>query len=175
MAEITKETWQRTGLRLLDKEGLKALKISRLSEQLGVTKGSFYHWFSSKSEFDMSVLEYWQQVFTEEFIKNADQGASSKEKLKRLIINCIESLKVESRLEIEINIWAHQDPKMAKFIKKVYASRFDYLIKLLEDIYPDSMEAKRHGLILYSLIIGVELFYQKLSRKELEMVFRDYL
>jgi AcrR family transcriptional regulator len=175
VSEITKETWQKIGLKLLDQEGLGALKISRISAELDVTKGSFYHWFTSKAHFEKSILEYWKQVFTDEFIENADQGTSSKEKLKRLIENCIESLKVESRLEMEINIWAHQAPKMGAFIKEVYATRFDYLIKLLEDIYSDKTEAKRHGLILYSLIIGVELFYQKLDRQELEMVFKDYL
>ena len=89
MAEITKETWQKIGLNLLDQEGLKALKISRISAELDVTKGSFYHWFSSKAHFEKSVLEYWKQVFTDDFIENADQGEDSKEKLKRLIQNAI--------------------------------------------------------------------------------------
>jgi AcrR family transcriptional regulator len=175
MAEITKEIWLKLGLKLLDQEGLGALKIARLCQELAVTKGSFYHWFGSKLDFDMAVLHLWREIFTEEFIQNAEIGVSSQEKLKRLIINCIDSLKVESRLEIEINIWAHQEPLIGSFVKEVYTKRFTYLIELLEDIYFNKIEAKRHALILYSLIIGVELFYQKLTRKELEAVFLDYL
>lgn len=175
VTEVTKETWLKTGLKLLDKEGLNSVKIGRLCQELAVTKGSFYHWFNSKPDFDMAILHFWRDIFTDEFIQNAEVGTSSQEKLTRLINNCIEGLKVESRLEIEINIWAHQEAKVGNFVKEVYAKRFAYLIQLLEDIYPTKAQAKRHGQILYSLIIGVELFYQKLTKEELENIFHDYL
>lgn len=175
MSDITKERWLSLSLKVLDREGRNGLKISRLCEELGVTKGSFYHWFTSKADLDQAVLHYWQDIFTKELIRSAEVGSTAKEKLSRLVSRCIECSDAESRLEIEINIWAHQDATVGAFVKEVYVQRFSYLILLLEDIYPTKPEAKRHALILYSLIIGVELFYQKLTRDELEAVFSDYL
>ncbi|PCJ15652.1 MAG: hypothetical protein COB02_17855 [Candidatus Cloacimonadota bacterium] len=175
MPEIKKEQWLHTGLKLLDKQGRNSLKIITLCEELNLTKGSFYYWFQSKKEFNLDLLKYWRERFTSQFIKQANQGESSKEKLSLLILNCIKTMKDEGRLELEINIWAHQDLEVNKFVKNVYEERFHYLIKLLEDIYPLTNDSKKHGMILYSLMIGVDLFYRKLSRDELYLIFEDYL
>jgi len=175
VTENTEEQWLNKGLRLLDRSGRSSLKISRLCAELNLTKGSFYHWFKSKQEFDQRLLSYWRELFTSEFIKDANHGGTSKEKLARLIEKCIEGMKDESRLEIEINMWGHQERSIGEFVEKVYKERFQYLIDLLEDIYKNKDEAKRHGHILYSLMIGVELFHENLSRKELKSIFREYL
>lgn len=146
-----------------------------MCQELNVSKGSFYYWFNSKADFDIALLQFWRERFTENFIQDAEAGKTSKEKLKRLILNCIENLNNESRLEIELNIWAHQDAKIGSFVNAVYEKRFGYLTKLLKDIYSSETQARRHALILYSLIIGVELFYQKLTQEELKSIFSDYI
>jgi len=64
---------------------------------------------------------------------------------------------------------------VGEFVKSVYKERFHYLLNLLEDIYQSKEQAKRHALILYSLISGVDLFYKKLSKNELELIFSEYL
>ena len=175
VAEITKELWLKEGLKILDSTGRGSLKISTLCTNLDLTKGAFYHWFKSKADFDLSLLGYWRELFTNQFIENANIGQNSQEKLVRLVEMCIVNLKNGSRLEIELNMWAHQDKEIGKFVKEVSKERFQYLIILLEDIYENKDEAKRHGLILYSLIIGVDLFYKKLTKSEMELVFKDYL
>ncbi|MFT6633788.1 MAG: AcrR family transcriptional regulator [Bacteriovoracaceae bacterium] len=175
MAEIKKEVWLKMGLKVLDKGGLNELKVSNLCNELSVTKGSFYHWFKSKSDFDMALLAYWRELFTENFIQSAEVGTNSNDKLSRLVNNCIEGLQSGSRLELEINIWAHKDLLVKNFVNEVYINRFNYLVKLLEDIHSNKNEAKRHALTLYSLTIGADLFYKKLTRKELEMIFQNYL
>jgi len=175
MTEITKEHLLTTGLRILDTKGRSSLKISQVCSELNLTKGSFYHWFKSKQEYDISLLTFWREVFTIQFIEDANIGESSQDKLNRLIQNCINSMRDESRLELEINIWATQDSEINDFVKDVYDQRFKYLVTLLEDIYNNKDEAKRHSLILYSLIIGSDLFYKKLSKKELRSIFQDYI
>jgi AcrR family transcriptional regulator len=175
MLENTEDLWLQKGLQLLDKSGKNSLKISILCEELNLTKGSFYHWFKSKQYFDQSLLKYWRQLFTRQFIEDANLGGSSQEKLSRLIEKCINGMGNESRLELEINIWGHQDKDIGVFVETVYKERFQYLITLLEDIYKCKEEANRHGQILYCLMIGVELFYQKLSRNDLRSIFKEYL
>ncbi|NQZ23852.1 MAG: TetR/AcrR family transcriptional regulator [Colwellia sp.] len=175
MTEVTKEQLLKAGLKILDTTGRSSLKISNLCSSLKLTKGSFYHWFKSKKEFDLNLLTYWRELFTRQFIKDANFGQNSKEKLVRLIKICIESIKVNSRLEIEINMWARQDTVIGEFIEEVYKERFNYLLNLFEDIYQNKKEAKRHALILSSLVIGVDLFYQKLTKQEMELIFKEYL
>jgi AcrR family transcriptional regulator len=175
MTQIQKQKWLSTGLMTLDKNGADHLKISDLCQQLNVTKGAFYHWFKSKKDFDFALLEYWRDTFTEQFILLSDSGSNSEEKLTLLIRQCIEGLNKDSRLEIEINMWSKQNVEVGEFVLEVYQQRFDYVMKLLLDIYPCAMEAKRHALLLYCLLIGCDLFFRKISKEEAELMFREYL
>ncbi|GAC17968.1 TetR/AcrR family transcriptional regulator [Paraglaciecola arctica] len=175
MIQIQKQRWLKTGLMTLDRKGADHLKIVDLCQQLGVTKGAFYHWFRSKKDFDFALLEYWENAFTEQFILLSESGSSSKEKLALLVQRCIEGLNKESRLEIEINMWSKQNVEVEEFVLRVYQQRFDYVMKLLSDIYPCAIEAKRHSLLLYCLLIGCDLFFRKIKPEEAELMFRDYI
>lgn len=175
MIQIQKEKWLKTGLMTLDKNGADQIKISTLCAQLQVTKGAFYHWFNSKKDFDLAMLEYWRNTFTEQFILLSESGSSSKEKLTLLVRQCIDGLSKGSRLEIEINMWSKQNPEIGEFVLSVYQQRFDYLMSLLNDIYHSKNEAKRHGLILYCLLIGCDLFFRSISKEEAELIFQEYV
>jgi AcrR family transcriptional regulator len=167
--------WLKIGIKTLDTRGWRALKISDLCQQLGVTKGSFYHWFSSKRDFDFQVLAYWKLRFTQGFIEQAEKGKNSREKLSLLGRQCINGAIEGNRLEFEINAWGFQDDEVKAYVTSVYKQRHLYLEKLLTDIYKDPTQVKKHALILYSLVVGVDLFYRQLSKQELELIFSDYL
>jgi len=170
-----KLSWLKIGIKTIGQKGWKELKINELCKQLNVTKGSFYHWFKSKNDYEWQVLEFWKQLFTNSFIELAEAGKDSKQKLSLLGKQCIDAAINGNRLEFEINAWSFQDEKVKKFVTSVYEQRYNYLIKLLSDIYPDPIKVKKHALILYSLVIGVDLFYRQLSLVELELIFSDYL
>lgn len=167
--------WLKIGIKTLDRQGWRALKISDLCHQLGVTKGSFYHWFESKRDYDFRVLAYWKQRYTQGFIEQAESGKHSREKLSLLGRQCINGAIKGNRLEFEINAWSFQDGEVKDFVTSVYEQRHQYLLKLLSDIYDTPEEAQKHGLILYSLVVGVDFFYRQLTLSELELIFSDYL
>ncbi len=167
--------WLKLGIQTLDTIGWRGLKIKELCQQLKVTKGSFYHWFKSKRDFEMQVLNYWKQRFTQGFIEQAEHGTNSREKLSLLGRQCIDGAINGNRLEFEINAWSFQDDEVKAFVFSVYEQRYRYLEKLLTDIYSNPTDVKKHSLILYSLVIGVDLFYRQLSQQELELIFSDYL
>jgi AcrR family transcriptional regulator len=170
-----KLAWLRVGIKTIDTEGLSELKISKLCHKLNVTKGSFYHWFKSKEFYKNQLLEYWKHLFTQEFIKQAEQGQNSKQKLSLLCRQCIDGAVNGNRLEFEINAWSQVDETVKKFVYSVYKKRYQYLIGLLSNIYTDEKEVKKQALTLYSLVVGIDFFYRKLTIKELELIFSEYL
>lgn len=171
----SKLAWLKLGIRTIDQYGLNQLKISELCQKLKVTKGSFYHWFKSKNDYEMQILVFWRESFTNAFIENAEVGETDKHKLSLLGRQCIDGAINGNRLEFEINAWSFKDKKVKEFVYLVYKKRFEYLEKLLSGIYKDKTLVKKHALILYSLVIGVDLFYKELSLEELELIFSDYL
>ena len=174
-ANNSKIVWLKLGIQIIDELGLNELKINVLCEKLNVTKGSFYHWFKSKSDYEMQILDFWKQRFTSAFIENAEAGETDKQKLSLLGRQCIDGALNGNRLEFEINAWSFKDPKVKDFVYSVYQTRYEYLEKLLSGIYQDNLLVKKHALVLYSLVIGVDLFYRKLSLEELELIFSEYL
>ncbi|MFK8010424.1 MAG: TetR/AcrR family transcriptional regulator [Marinicellaceae bacterium] len=167
--------WLKLGIKTIDQYGLAELKINELCQKLAVTKGSFYHWFKSKSDYEMQLLEFWKQRFTSTFIENAETGKDDREKLSLLGRQCIDGAINGNRLEFEINAWSFKNAKVKDFVYSVYKTRYEYLEKLLSGIYSDKTEIKRHALILYSLVIGVDMFYRQLTLEELELIYSDYL
>ncbi len=167
--------WLKLGLDILGKRGRKYLKISHLCDQLKVTKGAFYHWFSSKKAFERNMLSLWKQQYTQAFIENAEKGSNSKEKLSLLGKQCINAAIYGDRLEFEINAWSFEDSEVKKFVNSVYKQRYQYLEKLLRGIYHHEKDVKKHALILYSLVVGIDFFYRELTTEELNLIFSDYI
>lgn len=53
------DDWIRAGYSILAEEGIKALKIDRLCERLGVTKGSFYWHFDGMPSYRTALITAW--------------------------------------------------------------------------------------------------------------------
>jgi len=61
-SRLTVENWIEAGFELIATEGIRALKIDRLCEQLGVTKGSFYWHFDDIAAYFRALAEAWGQA-----------------------------------------------------------------------------------------------------------------
>jgi AcrR family transcriptional regulator len=59
---LTVEDWIEAGFGLIAEEGLRAAKIDRLCERLGVTKGSFYWHFSDIRSYLDALVSAWAEA-----------------------------------------------------------------------------------------------------------------
>ncbi|MCV7319645.1 TetR/AcrR family transcriptional regulator [Mycolicibacterium confluentis] len=60
------DDWIQAGYTILAEEGIGALKIDRLCQRLGVTKGSFYWHFTDMAGYRTALIESWAQQRGEE-------------------------------------------------------------------------------------------------------------
>ena len=58
-SRLTVDDWIDAGFALIAEEGMRAVKIDRLCERLGVTKGSFYWHFSDVGAYFRALAEDW--------------------------------------------------------------------------------------------------------------------
>jgi AcrR family transcriptional regulator len=54
---LSVDDWIEAGFAILAEEGMKALKIDRLSHRLGVTKGSFYWHFTDIAGYRAALVQ----------------------------------------------------------------------------------------------------------------------
>ena len=62
MTRLTVDDWLRTGLDILDEDGIAGLKVQRLCDRLGVTKGSFYWHFDDLDAFLSELARRWADI-----------------------------------------------------------------------------------------------------------------
>ena len=56
---LSVEDWLQAGYTLLAEEGVRALKVERLCQQAGVTRGSFYWHFEDMDGYRTALVESW--------------------------------------------------------------------------------------------------------------------
>ena len=57
----TRESYLETGLEVLSDLGYGGLKLAEVCNRLGVTTGSFYHYFASWSAYSQELVAHWVQ------------------------------------------------------------------------------------------------------------------
>ncbi len=79
----------KAGMGIIARQGFNSTGIDAILKRAKVPKGSFYHYFSSKQEFGLSVLDHFaagiERIFDSYLI---DESATAVNRLK----NCLESL-----------------------------------------------------------------------------------
>jgi AcrR family transcriptional regulator len=66
---VSREAYFETGLELLSDLGYGGLKLAEVCDRLGVTTGSFYHFFSSWPSCTRELVKHWQQASTIELVE----------------------------------------------------------------------------------------------------------
>jgi AcrR family transcriptional regulator len=58
-SRLSVEDWLQAGYTLLAEQGARALKVDRLCQQAGVTRGSFYWHFEDMDSYRATLVESW--------------------------------------------------------------------------------------------------------------------
>jgi AcrR family transcriptional regulator len=110
------DDWLQAGYTILADEGIQALKIDRLCEHLGVTKGSFYWHFTDMAAYRAALIESWADKRGEEhrvYREIADRPPA--ERLSILISDLVAPR--HWKLERTMREWARSDPTMAASVE----------------------------------------------------------
>ena len=102
---LSRELWLQEALDVLAANGESGMRIEDIAAELGVSKGSFYHHFRDRDEFERAVIEYWDQVYTREVGANVSDGDTApQDRLWQLMLSITN--KDTPRYDIPIFAWA---------------------------------------------------------------------
>ena len=112
----TVDDWLEAGYTILAEDGLQALKIDRLCERLGVTKGSFYWHFTDMAGYRSALIESWADQRGQEHRVHQDIGDKPPAERLSLLISTLVAPR-HWRLERAMREWARTDRSVAASVE----------------------------------------------------------
>jgi AcrR family transcriptional regulator len=147
-------SWIDEGLRALAAGGPDAVRIEKLAEALGVTKGGFYWHFDGRPALLEEMLDAWERVVIDEVMERVESGGGdARSKLRRLFALASSSRDL-LKIELAIRDWARRDATVAKRLRRIDNRRMDYMRPLFGAFCPDEEEVEARCLLVMSLFIG---------------------
>ena len=171
MGRKTKEDWLIVGMNILAEKGAAGLTIDVLLQQMGVTKGSFYHHFKNRREFTKELLHYWEEQKTLDIIRLSEEAKTPTEKIKLLTELSLEM--VNANLEIAIRAWAIRDPVVKSFQERVDHQRLNYCIRLCQELTKDDEKSQVWGRLVFSVYIGAQQALPPIRGDQLRQLYGE--
>lgn len=170
MARITREHWLTAGLHLLAGAGPGALTVERLTEQVGRTKGSFYHHFQGFPEFRAALLDHIRALGYTAVVQVADQSSTPRARFSRLIDEVAAS---PLHMENVLRAWSTQDPDVARLVGQLDRERLEYLERLLEELVGDQDRGRLLARLTYGAYLGALQLSPPPTPGELRRMFAE--
>lgn len=134
--QLQRIDWLRLALEVFVSEGIDEVRITRLADDLGVTRGSFYWHFENRQDLIEALVRYWKDKNTVAITQSVNAASSLADGIFRFFETCIDRRAFDPRLDLAIREWSRRSVKIRKFVDaednariealQQFYSRFDY-------------------------------------------------
>lgn len=158
VGRIAKDTivdWVEIARRTLVDEGVAGLKIDRLANRLGVSRGGFYHNFKNRAAFVDEVIGYWKKQCS--FLPADGPPAIPAEAVKwfdNLVTRLVESDGYDHEFDLALRERGRSDRKAKWAVERADRQRLETLRKFFEIIGYDKKHAEIRARTFYYHQIG---------------------
>jgi AcrR family transcriptional regulator len=153
-ARTPRTSWIQEGLRALGVGGPDAVRIEKLAQALGVTKGGFYWHFDGRPALLDEMLDAWERLVIDDVIERVEgKGGDARAKLRHLFALASSGGDL-MKIELAIRDWARRDKAVAKRLKRIDNRRIEYMRSLFGAFCPDEAEVEVRSLLALSLWVA---------------------
>lgn len=129
-SRLTRADWLQNGLNMLIETGVDSVKITRLADNLGVTRGSFYWHFQDRDELLDAMLGVWKQLNTDSIVAAVQQNDTLQDRVLALFELWLNPDSFDPRLDFAVRDWARGDAKLQGIISQADHRRLEVLIEM---------------------------------------------
>jgi AcrR family transcriptional regulator len=147
----TRTDWVKAGQALLIEGGIDAVKLHRLTCQLDVSTGSFYHHFESLDEYLSVLAEFYGSEQAQLLFNEARAQAGEDPELLLKEATVLFGRGSMRQLNIAMRAWAHGDDRARAAVRRYDALLSDYLDQIFRSLGFDELAAKSRTLIMMGL------------------------
>ncbi len=155
----SRDDWIRAAFDVLAAEGVSGLRIERVAQRLGVTKGSFYWHFRDRDDWIGAVLARWREGRIRD-IEKQTQCAPGEEAAQLAHVIEVYSSSRNPRgvlIELAMREWAKRDERVAAIVRDVDAVRLAQAARLFQGLGLDETTAQARAALLYAYVFGMSL------------------
>lgn len=146
---LTRADWLEKALDVLIESGIDSVRITRLADLLGVTRGSFYWHFADRAELLSAMLEVWEQSNSASIIRAASVAGGLEDRILALFLCWLDPDLFDPRLDFAVRDWARGDDALLASIAASDQSRMEALTAMFAD----------HGFPRQQALIRARNFY----------------
>jgi AcrR family transcriptional regulator len=151
---LSAEDWLEVGYTVLAEEGVRALKVERLCQQAGVSRGSFYWHFEDIDRYRAALVESWNK-----FLERDRQALSKLDELPpREHLSALTLTLVSPQywvLERAMREWARLDPVAAENIRAADRLLLRTVVKAYRDYGFSPEDARLRAELTFAAGIGL--------------------
>jgi AcrR family transcriptional regulator len=154
-ARVTPETWIATARKALVEEGISGVKVDRLANRLGVTRGGFFHHFRDREVLLDRLILHWEK--TCQFLPSNSPGDSPGDAivwLDKVIDRLISEDGYDHQFDMAVREWSRSDQRAAWAIERADRERITTLEQFFEALGYAPHEALIRARVFYYHQIG---------------------
>ena len=148
------DDWIQAGFALLTEGGPNALRVDRLCEHLGVTKGSFYWHFTDLHAYRTALLEAWGSLQDQDRQRFENSGDVEPRQRLRYMMAAVVTPQ-QWALERAMRVWALTDDDVAANVRRSDGRVFRAVYQAFVDAGFDAEDAGVRSAVFFGAGMGV--------------------
>jgi AcrR family transcriptional regulator len=149
----SRESYFEAGLEVLSDLGYVGLKLAEVCNRLGVTTGSFYHYFPSWRAYTSELVAHWMEARTVQVVEAVRAEPDPRRRIDTLIQV---GLTLPHGAEAAIRVWSSVDPEVHGVQAAVDQQRFDIMYESAFEILQNERQARTFAVWGVYVLIGYE-------------------
>lgn len=133
--------------------GYGGLKLAEVCRRLGVTTGSFYHYFANWSAYTEALVNHWMEALTLRLVEEVRAEADPRRRIDTLIQV---GLALPHGTEAAIRSWSSADSEVRAIQIEVDRQRFDIMYESALEILHNTRGAELFAAWGVYLLVGYE-------------------
>ena len=125
--QLQRFDWLQQALATFVDEGIDAVRITRLAEDLGVTRGSFYWHFTNRDDLIEALVRFWQDKNSAAIERSVASADSLADGILSFFETCLDSEQFDPRLDLAIREWARRSKRIRRLVDGEDAARIETL------------------------------------------------
>jgi len=151
--QLQRFDWLLKALETFVEEGIDSIRITRLADELGVTRGSFYWHFQNREDLIDSLVSFWKDKNTAAITDSVAQASSLADGIFRFFETCIDDSQFDPRLDLALREWARRSTEIRALLDGEDETRIEALRQFyLRFDYPMPQALIRARVLYYSQI-----------------------